>query len=208
MTVTFINSLTQQLIKDLPGKKSHEIMKVSFEDLTIKNNQSLKKSSCAAVLICLFPDRSGWNFFLTRRSDHVTTHKGQISLPGGMIKKEESPKDASLRETYEEIGIHSKSIKIIGELTPIYVPISNFKVYPFIGWINKKPNIILQKGEVSKIFSISIKDLVNDENLKKEIRYFNEKKAVVPYFHLKNQKIWGATSLIISEFKFILKEVL
>lgn len=207
MTDTFINSLNHQLMKDLPGKKSHDIMKVRFKDLK-KNSRPLIGSSIAAVLICLFPDQSGWNFFLTKRSRHVANHKGQISLPGGMVEKEESPENASLRESYEEIGIKSKSIKIIGELTPIYVPISNFKVYPFIGWINKKPNIILQKEEVSKIFSIPIKDLLNEQNLKSEIRYFNKRKAFVPYFHLKSQKIWGATSLIISEFKFILKEIL
>ena len=62
-----------------------------------------------------------------------------------------------LKESYEEIGIKSKSVKIIGELTPIYIPISNFTVYPFVGWIDKEPNITLQKKEVSQIFSISIK---------------------------------------------------
>ena len=125
-----------------------------------------------------------------------------------MVEKDESPKNASLRESYEEVGIKSKSVKIIGELTPIYIPISNFKVYPFIGWTNKKPIINLHKKEVSEIFSISVKDIVDDNNLKEEIRYFNKEKAFVPFFYLKNQKIWGATSTIISEFKFILKEVL
>jgi len=208
MDDTFIKSLTEQLKKDLPGKKSHEIMKVHFEGALERKTSSIINSSTAAVLICLFPYESGWNFFLTKRSEHVANHKGQISLPGGMVERRESPKEASIRESYEEIGIKSKSIKIIGELTPIYIPISNFKVFPFIGWINKKPNITLQKEEVSKIFSISIKELVDDNNLKREVRHFNKKKAVVPFFHLKNQKVWGATSIIISEFKFILKEIL
>ena len=74
-----------------------------------------------------------------------------------MVEKNESPKNASLREFHEEIGIKSKSVKIIGELTPIYIPISNFTVYPFVGWIDKEPNITLQKKKFHKYFLYQLK---------------------------------------------------
>ena len=114
MTDKFIFSLMKQLSRTLPGENSHQIMKVKL------NNDSNREPTLikyASVLICLFPVNNNWNFFLTKRSTSVDHHKGQISLPGGMIEKGEDPMNAALRETNEEIGIQSKMIQIIGELS-------------------------------------------------------------------------------------------
>jgi len=204
MTDKFIFSLIQQLNKTLPGKKSHQIMKVRFNsDL----NREPVLTRYASVLICLFPVNKDWNFFLTKRSGSVEHHKGQISFPGGVIEKDEDPMNAALRETNEEIGIQSKRIQIIGELSSIYIPVSNFKVQPYVGFLNKKPKTKINKQEVSKLFHVKLNDLLNNKNLKSEEKLLGDELVKIPYFSLKNEKIWGATSLILSEFKDVLKNI-
>lgn len=204
MTDKFIFSLMKQLSTNLPGDQSHEIMKVKLNN-DLNRKPTLKRY--ASVLICLFPVNDNWSFFLTKRSNSVEHHKGQISLPGGMIEKGENPMDAALRETNEEIGIQSKRIKIIGELSSIYIPVSNFIVRPFVGFLNKKPDTDINKQEVSKIFHVTLNDLMNNKNLKSEEKFFGTEFVKIPYFSLKNEKIWGATSLILSEFKDVLKNI-
>jgi len=136
MADKFIFSLMNQLSNTLPGEKSHQVMKIKLNnDLNIE--PTLKRY--ASVLICLFPVNDNWSFFLTKRSNSVEHHKGQISLPGGMIEKGENPINAALRETNEEIGVQIKRVQIIGKLSSIYIPVSNFKVQPFVGFLNKKP---------------------------------------------------------------------
>jgi 8-oxo-dGTP pyrophosphatase MutT (NUDIX family) len=207
MSNLLIESLTNELTKTLPGESAHKLMQVNPRSI-FNQNIKLKNLKMASVLICLYPNEGSWYFFLTKRTNLVYHHKGQISLPGGMIEIDEDAKLASLRETHEEIGINPKLIKIIGRLTSINVPISNFKIIPFIGWMGKKPKTIIQKEEVAKVFSVSITDLVDDDFQKKENRKIEENIVTVPYFYFKYEKVWGATSIILSELKIILKRIL
>ena len=144
-------------------------------------------------------------FFLTVRSQNVEHHKGQISLPGGVAKDNESNESTAIRETNEEIGVDENVIKVIGNLTPFYVPVSNFRIFPFVGWTNKKPKTKVQDSEVKRIFSVSINDLMLENNLKIKQELFSDRLCTVPYFDLGGEIVWGATSMILSEFKIILK---
>ena len=205
MADKFIFSLMNQLSNTLPGENSHQVMKIKLNnDLNIE--PTLKRY--ASVLICLFPVNDNWSFFLTKRSNSVEHHKGQISLPGGMIEKGENPINAALRETNEEIGVQIKRVQIIGKLSSIYIPVSNFKVQPFVGFLNKKPKTDINKQEVSRIFDVDLNDLMNDKNIKSEEKVLGNKLVEISYFSLKNEKIWGATSLILSEFKDVLKRII
>ena len=207
MSDLFIQKLTNQLQKKLPGKTAHNLMRIESKLLTNKI-QNKGKKILSSVLICLYPEKDNWYFFITKRSILVEHHKGQISLPGGSIEEGESPEEASIRETNEEIGVLPDLIKIIGSLSSLYIPVSNFKIFPFIGWTEIKPEIIIQKNEVAKIFSICVHDLINDKYQEKEERVFLNNKVLVPYFNFESEKIWGATSIILSEFKHILREIL
>ena len=100
------------------------------------------------------------------RTQNVYHHKGQISLPGGMVEKNELQKNAAIRETYEEIGVLEKKIKIIGKLTKFLVPVSGFEIFPFVGWVDSKPKTNIQPTEVEKIFSVSVKLLVHKKTKK------------------------------------------
>jgi len=187
----------------LPGRISHEVMMVKPGYKYIEK----KAFTPAAVLILLYPIEDKWHFFLTKRTDNVEHHKGQISLPGGMLEKGESHKEAAIRETFEELGVQSRDINIIGPLTPLYIPISNFKIFPFVGWLKSAPKLNIQSKEVSKVFSPSIYSLTDPKTKKIKDSILLGQKVQIPFFNLKNEVVWGATSMILSEFKKILKGI-
>ena len=187
----------------LPGRISHKIMMVKPRYKYIGK----KASTPAAVLILLYPIEDKWHFFLTKRTNNVEHHKGQISLPGGMLEKGESHKEAAIRETFEELGVQSRDINIIGPLTPLYIPISNFKIFPFVGWLKSAPKLNIQSKEVSKVFSPSIYSLTDPKTKKIKDSILLGQKVQIPFFNLKNEVVWGATSMILSEFKKILKGI-
>tara|TARA_A100000164_G_scaffold218572_1_gene193937 strand:+ start:250 stop:864 length:615 start_codon:yes stop_codon:yes gene_type:complete len=204
MKPQFIIKLTKKMNGELPGSTSHETMMVKPRYKSTEKKTSIP----AAVLILLYPIKNKWHFFLTKRTNTVEHHKGQISLPGGMLEKGESHKEAAIRETFEELGVQSEDINIIGPLTPLYIPISNFKIFPFVGWINSTPDLKIQSKEVSKVFSPSILSLMDPQTKKIKDSILLGQKVKIPFFNLKNEVVWGATSMIISEFKNILKGVI
>ena len=203
MKSKLIIKLTKMMKKELPGKSSHEEMMVRPKQKFMKTKNPLS----AAVLILLYPLGNNWYFYLTKRTKTVEHHKGQISLPGGMLEKGESSQEAAIRETYEELGIKPQSINIIGPLTPFYIPISGFNVFPFVGWIAKCPTLEIQSKEVSKVFTPSVSSLMSPQNKKIKRSTMLDQKIEIPFFELKNEMVWGATSMILSEFKSVLKGI-
>ena len=204
MQPTFIYNLDKALKQELPGKAAH--LKMMVRPQYILNQKTIPIP--AAVLILLYPIKKEWYFFLTKRTETVEYHKGQISLPGGMVEKNESFENTAIRETYEEIGIQPKTIKILGALTPFYIPVSGFEIFPYVGWIKNKPKLTIQNKEVAKVFSLSIKDLMQKKIKKEKESVISGHQVKIPFFQLKGEMIWGATSMIISEFKYILKGII
>jgi len=205
MIPLFIEALTERLRIDLPGKNAQRKMMITPNRFPTKNQED--EGIPASVLLLLYPFNEGWFFFLTKRSQDVEHHKGQISFPGGVVEKNESKMNAAIRETNEEIGVDKDVIKIIGSLTPFYIPVSNFHIFPYVGWTEEKPHTKVQDTEVKRVFSVSINDLVLERNLKTKEDFFSKKSVTVPYFDLNGETVWGATSMILSEFKFILRNM-
>ena len=205
MIPLFIEALTERLSIDLPGKNAQRKMMITPNRFPTKNQED--EGIPASVLLLLYPFDGGWFFFLTKRSQDVEHHKGQISFPGGVVERNESKMDAAIRETNEEIGVDKDLIKIIGSLTPFYIPVSNFHISPYVGWTEEKPHTKVQDAEVKRVFSVSINDLVLEKNLKTKKDFFSNKSVNVPYFDLNGETVWGATSMILSEFKFILRNM-
>ncbi len=145
MESLFIKNLSYRLSKDLPGKSAHDIMMVTPR-LPFPKINLVKKGIPASVLILLFPKNNQWHFFLTKRTDTVNHHKGQISLPGGVVETGESLEGAALRETHEEIGVDKKNIHLIGSLSSFYIPVSGFEMFPFIGWV--KVGFLMLLGKI------------------------------------------------------------
>jgi len=208
MEPVFIKNLKNRMRKTLPGKVAQERMMVRPHILRTKLFNSKNHHKPAAVLILLYPTDGEWWFFLTKRTENVDHHKGQISFPGGMLEKNESKEEAAIRETYEEIGIPPQKIKIIGQLTPFFIPVSGFKIFPFVGWLEKKQKTKIHTAEVEQIFSTSINTLMKDEIKKEKNDVLAGSKVTIPYFDIEDKMVWGATSIILSEFKYILLETI
>ena len=202
----FITQLKITINKDLPGEESHQKMRVIY-DQSIELPFSKINSTQAAVLILLYLADNEIYFFLTKRTYELKHHKGQISLPGGTQEGNEKLIDTALRETQEEIGINKTSISIIGTITPLFVPVTGFMIYPFIGYSLNKLNPKPDPVEVATIFSVNISDLLNKENQTTEQRNIRGYDVQVPYFKLNDYQVWGATSMILSEFKDLIKSI-
>ena len=202
----FITQLEITITNYLPGEESQQKMRVNY-DQSIELPFSKNNSTASAVLILLYLEDNEIHFFLTKRSNELEHHKGQISLPGGTQEENEELTHTALRETQEEIGINKTSISIIGSMTPLFVPITGFMIHPFIGYSSNKLEPTPDPSEVEAIFSVNILDLLNETNQTIEKRNIRGYDVEVPYFKLNNYEVWGATSMILSEFRDLIKSI-
>jgi 8-oxo-dGTP pyrophosphatase MutT (NUDIX family) len=207
-----IFALSKKLSEPLPGETaqikmaSHHRLHEMSRDL---HRETAIKSS---VLILLYPGEQEKEVFavLIQRPSYEGVHGGQISLPGGKTEKHDRDLQATaIRETREEIGIGEHEITIIGRLSELYIPPSNFIVFPFVGFTARKPLFHPDPQEVDEIIEIRISDLIDDNNIKNfEIKLRSGLQINAPCFFLEGNNIWGATAMILSEFKDILNNLI
>lgn len=153
-----------------------------------------------AVLLLLYPCGSETCILLTRRRDDLQAHAGQISFPGGRREHRESPAQAALRETYEEVGIHPSRVQLLGELTPLYIPPSDFEVHPFVGWHDQPVAFTPQPSEVAELLEVPVQMLLDAQTRQEEVWHQRGIELQVPFFGVGPHKVWGATAMILSEF--------
>lgn len=163
----------------------------------------------AGVLLLLYPRHGQLAFVLTRRSEDVASHKGQISLPGGSLEPgDRDPAETALRETCEEIDVCRADIEIVGALTPLYVIVSDFEIHPFVGYLPERPAFRPATLEVAQIIEMSLGDLI-DPTVKVQERWnIRGYDLDVPFYRIDGQAVWGATAIILSEFEGRLASVL
>ena len=160
----------------------------------------------ASVLILLFPDHAGLNFFLTRRTEKVETHKGQISLPGGMQEPGEKPWETALREAAEELRIDTTGVEVFHKpLTQLYIPVSGFRVTPYVGYAQDRPCVDAAPDEVVEVIETPLKVIVDKEYRQEEEWELRNFRAMVPFYQVNGYKVWGATAMILSEFGEMLR---
>lgn len=177
-------------------------LRLQYSEEKIKNSNPKK----AAVLALFYPNENGKAcFLLTERASYKGTHSGQISFPGGKTEKNDANlKETALRETHEEVGVLPSSIKIIREITEVYIPPSNFLATPFLGFSNAKPKFS-KNAEVETNIEVLVSDLLDDSNITSKIMSTSYMKEIsVPCFKLNNYIVWGATAMILSEIKELL----
>ena len=202
-----IKLIKRRLLKELPGWKSQRKMAVMpINAVTRLAFYPPSNAKLAAVAIILFQEDKKLKFFLTRRTSNVDHHKGEISLPGGAQDKGESFKDTSLRESEEEIGINI-SLELIGKLTPLYAPVSGFLIYPYVWYSKDKPSTTINENEVESIHDIDLDELQDDTTLSTKSIKVKGLSVDVPSFHFDSCISWGATAMILSEFKDTLVEL-
>ena len=159
----------------------------------------------AAVLIGLFKKNDEWCFSLIRRPMNEKNHPGQIALPGGAMEKNETLMNTALREAFEEVGINPEDVEIIGQLTPIPVPVSEYLIYPFVGVIDYEPEWVLNEDEVEELLILKMSELISSDNGYTEMWDLRGNKVEVPIFKVMNETVWGATAAVLSELIDIAK---
>jgi len=199
--------LSNALKKPLPGLKAQMKMapesRAKIDENTIRAN--LHHAKKAAVLCLFYPRNNVPYFVLMKRVSYPGVHSGQISFPGGRIEQNESPLQAALRETYEETGVQVNEHAVLSAITEIYIPPSNFYVYPFIACIRQTPTFNADKGEVDYLVEVPVKEFINLSNQKQKQLQYSYGTFEAPYFDLQNETVWGATAMVLGEVFEILQ---
>jgi 8-oxo-dGTP pyrophosphatase MutT (NUDIX family) len=149
------------------------------------------------------------SFALIQRPEYDGIHSGQISLPGGRYEEMDGQVlNTALRESKEEVGIEPGSVEIIGKLSELYIPPSNFMVYPFVGYTPHRPLFRTDKKEVQRLIETDLDDLLNDNNIKTKVfRIHSGIKISTPCYEIKGDVIWGATAMMLSEFREVIRRI-
>jgi len=165
------------------------------------------EASClrAGVMILLYPRDGEPHLVLIRRAAGVLHHKDQIGLPGGQLEAGEDPKTAALRETEEEIGVPRGLITVAGRLTPLFIPPSNFCVYPFVGSAEAAPAFVPEPSEVAGIIEVPLSRLADAATVRTEVWTLRGERVDVPFYAYGTHKIWGATAMVLAEFLAVLR---
>jgi len=184
----------------------HLAEKAHLEIAPYRTNQlNLKPTNpkIAAVLAFLYPKNEQTYFTLIERPEYDGSHSGQIALPGGKAEQyDQSIIATALREAQEEVNIISKEVNISGTLNDIYIPPSNFKVTPVLGYSFKEPQLIPEENEVKNIIEVKLADLLNPNSIsKKKLKLKNGSSITTPCFVLESKIVWGATAMILNELK-------
>ncbi len=154
----------------------------------------------AAALLLFYPADGELWLPLTARSSRLPMHRGEVSLPGGAIDPEDAgPVAAALRETHEEIGVDPAAVVLWGQLSTIYIPPSNFRLTPVVGFTPAPPVLVPNPDEIDEIFSVPLARLLDPATVVVEEWMLHGIRAMVPFFALHGYKVWGATALVLSE---------
>jgi 8-oxo-dGTP pyrophosphatase MutT (NUDIX family) len=161
----------------------------------------------AAVLLLLYPHDGAWHFPLMKRVEDGLVHSGQISLPGGSQEPGESLQATALREACEEIGAACAEIDVLGQLSTLYIPPSNFLVTPTVGYVAQRPDFRCDPHEVAELIEVPLSTLFDRDVMRREPWNLRGVTVEVPFYQIGPHKVWGATAMILSEFSMLLAEM-
>jgi 8-oxo-dGTP pyrophosphatase MutT (NUDIX family) len=151
----------------------------------------------AAVLILVYPDSKGLNIILTRRSDKLSNHAGQISFPGGTVDvNDPDPVHTALREAQEEIALESSAVEVLGILEVILLP-SGFAVAPVLAIMDSVPILTANPAEVDEIFSIPLSLIADLDQYNQDFLFRSGQKREFYYLEFQDHYIWGATAKML-----------
>lgn len=210
MSLDYIAQLTSKIEEiPKPGIAAHLKMappqRFGTKETLLKVPKNVKK---AAVMMLLYPNKEKeLSFCLIQRTTYSGKHSGQISFPGG--KKEEIDIDfwaTALRESQEEVGVNPNKVQLITTLSSTYIPPSNFYVYPYLAYINQRPDFVAEEGEVDHVIEVPLADLLEESVIQDgPITTSYTTEVIVPMFVFGTYRVWGATAMILSEAREIIR---
>jgi 8-oxo-dGTP pyrophosphatase MutT (NUDIX family) len=161
----------------------------------------------AAVLVLLYPRGDRWHIPMILRPAHMLDHASQVSLPGGVIEPGESTQQAALREFSEELGAPADDIRLLGQLSRLYLFASNYQITPWVGVTRAYPRWNPNRGEVDRVLEIPLAHFLDPANTGSIARIQRGLKFSAPCFCWDSDRIWGATSMILAELVASLAEM-
>lgn len=193
--------LAEALRGPLPGAEAQSLMAPTPRPVPAVDPSGTR---AASGLLLLFPRSGRPHLLLTVRSRRLPHHRGQVALPGGLVDDGETLEEAALRETWEEVGIPASEIRMLGALSPLLIPVSGFRLYPFVGATARPPATRINPAEVTAVIEVPLADLADADRLRVETRAIAGADRRIPYFALGDEKLWGATAMILAELLWIL----
>ena len=207
-TTVLINQLKDKLKSTLPGNKAHKLLEPETRR-HFRNQQPLENARKSSVLIVIFPSGDFYSTFTILRPEYDGVHSNQIAFPGGqMERQDDNLMETAIRETEEEINVYVDKQSILGKLTDIYIPPSNYLVAPYVAYFDQKPQTKRQPSEVQEIIEVNLKEIIAPDAIVSRSFYLERYGQVnVPCFVTGDYVIWGATAMIMSELREVLREV-
>lgn len=207
----FLQYVPKLMEVSLPAEEAHFKMAPLERIESVKNIKlETKNPKNAGVMMLFYPKKSITHLVLIVRNTYKGVHSAQIAFPGGRYEiRDEIFENTALRETHEEIGIHPQNIQVIRPFTRMYIPPSNFMVHPFLGISKEELAFTPDANEVADIIELPLSVFLSDEiivNVNLSTSYAEN--IEVPAFKIENHIVWGATAMMLSELKEVLKKVL
>jgi 8-oxo-dGTP pyrophosphatase MutT (NUDIX family) len=203
-----VEKLQERLKQELPGAKAHEVLRATPVGAVLPKFEHKVPPKPGSVLILLYPESNEIYFPLIKRPDYLGAHSGQVSLPGGKAEAGETVFDTALREAQEEIGVHPSQVKVVGTLSEFFVVPSNFMVTPVIGVAEGKPVWVPDQHEVARVLHGRLENILGEEAIRtQEIVAAGRYRMRAPHFEVEGEIVWGATAMMLNEFRQILHEL-
>jgi len=158
----------------------------------------------AAALVLLYPLDDAPHVLLTVRAGRLGKHAGQVSFPGGLVDAGESIREAALREAFEEVGLAPEAVRVVGPLSPLYITVSNFAIHPVAGISEATPHLRPSVAEVARLLPVPVAEVADPRNLRRGSRWRDSLHCDVPYFEVRNERVWGATAMVLAELLVML----
>ena len=197
--------ISLRLQVELPGRAAQRKMAPSSRKLTI-DAEDTDASRDSGVLIPLFPYGTGWGTLFIERTPHGP-HGGQISFPGGGQEPcDRDAVEAALREADEEVGLHRSRVEVLGLLTQLFVPVSNFMITPVVGLVREPPEWLPDEREVAGVIPVALDELFHRSTKKTCTIVRHGAQIEAPYYDVQGHMVWGATAMILSELEVVLRE--
>jgi 8-oxo-dGTP pyrophosphatase MutT (NUDIX family) len=201
---THVRAALQRPLLGLPAQ-----LKMSPPERPIYPPSASQNPHLAGVLVLVYPKHDSLHLVLTKRTDQLEKHKGQISFPGGRQDRTDASLVATaLREAHEEIGVSVNEVSVIGKLTELYVPPSHFLIHPVVAMLDHAPTFCANHAEVAEIIEVTLGALMDDTIRNVEPRALASlggKVVMTPCFCIGSHAVWGATAMILSEFVEMLR---
>ena len=207
----FLHFVPKIIDVTLPAFHAHIKMAPINRMEDLKNMDFSKKNPrIAAVLMLFYPKNDQTNLVLILRNAYEGIHSAQVGFPGGKYEQEDEDLIfTALRETHEEIGINPKTIEIVKSFTKLYIPPSNFLVHPFLGISKEELIFVADPVEVAAVIELPLSVFLSEDTVvKSDVKTSYSSSSAVPAFKIQDHIVWGATAMILSELKEVLKEVL